>query len=92
MFINPYNRGKEENLPSKMDMKEIKNFSGRPLLHLNELKEQLLGDGLGEDAVDAKIMYPSVVNKDHVERTFDGHHLMMEGNHKNVFFCRNTLI
>ena len=28
-----------------------------PLLHLNELKEQILGDGLGEDVVDAKIMH-----------------------------------
>ena len=81
-----------QNLPSKMDMKEIKKFSADPLLHLNELKEQLLGDGLGEDVVDAKIMHQSVVNKDHVERPFDSHHLMIEGNNKNLFFCKNTLI
>ena len=40
-----------------MDMKEIKRCSIGPLLHLNDLKEQLLGDGLGEDVVDAKIMH-----------------------------------
>ena len=66
--------------------------SAGPLLHLNELKEQILGDGLGEDVVDAKIMHQSVVNKDHVERPFDGHHLMMEGHHKNFIFYKNTLI
>ena len=63
-----------------------------PLIHLNELKEQLLGDALGEAGVDAKIMHQSVVDKDHVERPFDGHHLMMEGHHKNVFCCKHTLI
>ena len=31
-----------------------------PLLHLNELKEQILGDGLGEDGVDAKIMHQCI--------------------------------
>ena len=31
-----------------------------PLLHLNELKEPLLGDGLGEDVVDAKIMHQCI--------------------------------
>ena len=45
-----------QNLPSKMDMTEIKNFLVGSLFHLNELKEQLLGDGLGEDVVDAKIL------------------------------------
>ena len=40
-----------------MDMIDIKRSSSGPLLHLNELKEQLLGDGLGEDVVDAKIMH-----------------------------------
>ena len=37
-------------------------------------------------------MHQSVVNKDHVERKFDVHNLMMEGNHKNLFFYKNTLI
>ena len=58
-------------------MTEMKMYSTGPLLHLNELKEQLLSDRLGEDVVDAKIMHQSVVNKDHVERPFDGHHLMI---------------
>ena len=40
-----------------MDMKEIKIYSMGPLLQFNDLKEQLLGDGLGEDVVDAKIMH-----------------------------------
>ena len=31
-----------------------------PLLHLNELKENILGDGLGEDVVDAKIMHQCI--------------------------------
>ena len=59
-----------------------------PLLYQNDLKEQLLGDGLGEYVVDAKIMHQSVVDKDHVERPFDGHHLMMEVHPKNVFFLQ----
>ena len=63
-----------------------------PLLHFNELKEQILGDELGEDVVDANIMHQSVVNKDHVERPFDGHHLMMEEHHKNDFFYNNNFI
>ena len=58
------------------------------LLHLNEPKKQILGDGLGEDVVGAKIMHQSVVDKDHVERSFDGHNLMMEWNHKNIFFLQ----
>ena len=66
--------------------------SRSPLIHLNELKEQLLGDGLGEAGVDAKIMHQSVVDKDHVESPFDGHHLMIEGHHKNVFLCMHTPI
>ena len=66
--------------------------SKSPLLHLNELKEKLLGDGLGEDVVDAMIMLQCVVNKDHVERPLDGHHLLMEEHHKNVFCCKHTLI
>ena len=65
MFINPCNRGKEENLmghylPSKMDMTMIKMSSKIPLLYLNELKDQLLGDGLGEYVVDAKIMHQCI--------------------------------
>ena len=44
-------------LPSKMDMKDIKRYSIGPLLQLNELKEQLLCDGLGEYVVDARIMH-----------------------------------
>ena len=63
-----------------------------PLLHLNELKEQLLGDVLGEDVVNTKIMHQCGVDKDHVERPFDGHHLLMEENNKNLFLCNNTLI
>ena len=62
-------------------------FSTGLVLHLNEFKEQLLCDGLGEDVVKAKInasMHQSVVDKDHVERPFDGHHLIMEEHHKNV--------
>ena len=43
-----------------MDMIEIKISSTGPLLHLNELKEQLLGDGLGEAVVDAKIMHQCI--------------------------------
>ena len=75
-------------------MTEIKRYSTCPLIHLNELKEQHLGNGLGEDVVEAKIMHQciSVVNKDHVERPFDGHNLMMEGHNKNVFWCNHTLI
>ena len=46
-----------QKLPQKMDMKEIKMSSVDPLIHLNDLKEQLLGDGLGKDVVDAKIMH-----------------------------------
>ena len=41
-------------------MTEIKRSSVGPLLHLNELKEQLLGDGLGEDVVDANIMHQCI--------------------------------
>ena len=41
-------------------MKEIKISSACPLLHLNELKEQLLVHGLGEDVVDAKIMHQCI--------------------------------
>ena len=65
-----------------------------PLLHLNELKEQLLGDGIGEDVVDAKIMHQciSAVNKYSVEMPFDGHHLMMDGHHKNLSCCKHTVI
>ena len=37
-----------------------KRYSTGPLIHLNELKEQLLGDGLGEDVVDAKIMHQCI--------------------------------
>ena len=36
-------------------------FSAGPLLHLNELKEQLIGDGHGEDVVDAKIMPQCII-------------------------------
>ena len=43
-----------------MDMKEIKRSLEGHVLHLNELKEQLLGDGLGEDVVDAKIMHQCI--------------------------------
>ena len=43
-----------------MDMTEIKMSSSGPLLHLNELEEQLPGDGLGEDVVDAKIMHKCI--------------------------------
>ena len=43
-----------------MNMTEIKMSSVGLVLHLNELKEQLLGDGLGEDVVDAKIMHDSI--------------------------------
>ena len=32
-------------------MTEIKMSSAGPIFHLNELKQQLLGDGLGEDVV-----------------------------------------
>ena len=48
-----------QNLPSKMDMTEMnkKRSSTGPLFHLNELKEQRLGDVLGEYVVDAKIMH-----------------------------------
>ena len=65
-----------------------------PLLHLNELKEQLLGDGLDEDVVDAKIMHQciDIVDKEHVERPLDGQDLLMEEHHKNVFCCKHTLI
>ena len=38
----------------------IKRSSKGPLFHLNELKEQLLGDGLGEDVMDAKIMHQCI--------------------------------
>ena len=41
-------------------MTEIKMSSAGPLLHLNEMKEQLLGDGIGEDVVDAKIMHQCI--------------------------------
>ena len=41
-------------------MTEIKMSSPGPLLHLNELEEQLLGDGLGEDVVDANIMHQCI--------------------------------
>ena len=44
----------------KWIMVEIKMSSTGPLLHLNELKEQLLGDGLREDVVDAKIMHQCI--------------------------------
>ena len=63
-----------------------------PLLHLNELKEQLFSDGLGEYVVDSKIMHQCDVDKDLVERPFDGNHLLMEENNKNVFLCNNTWI
>ena len=49
-----------QNLPSKMDMTEIKMSSEIPLLHLNELKEQLLGDGHDEDVMDANIMHQCI--------------------------------
>ena len=52
-----------------------------PLIHLNELKEQLLG----EDVVDAKIMHQCVVDKEHLERPLEGHHLLMGENHQNSF-------
>ena len=41
-------------------MTKIKMSSAGPLLHLNDLEEQLLGDGLGEDVVDAKIMHQCI--------------------------------
>ena len=66
--------------------------STSPLLHLYELKEQILGDGLGEAVVGGRIMHQSVVDKDHVERPIDGHNFMMEEHHKNVFLCKHTLI
>ena len=43
-----------------MDMTQIKVSLAGPLLHLNDLKEQILGDGLGEDVVDAKIMHQCI--------------------------------
>ena len=46
--------------PQKWIMIEIKMSLAGPFLHLNELKEQLLGDGLGEDVVDAKIMHQCI--------------------------------
>ena len=49
-----------QNVPSKMNMIGIKMSSSGHLLHFNELKEQLLGDGLGEDVVDAKIMHQCI--------------------------------
>ena len=49
-----------QNLPSKMDMTEIKMSSAGPLLHLNQPKEQILGDGIGKDVVDAKIMHQCI--------------------------------
>ena len=49
-----------KNIPSKIDMTEIKRSSTGPLLYLNELKDQLLGDGLGEYVVDAKIMHQCI--------------------------------
>ena len=58
-----------------------------PLIHLNEFKGQLLGDGIGEDVVDAKIMHQCVVDKEHVERPLEGHHLLMEEHNNNVFFA-----
>ena len=30
------------------------------LLHLNEMKEQILGNGINEDVVDAKIMHQCI--------------------------------
>ena len=41
-------------------MTEVKMSSTGPFLHLNEMKEQLLGDGLGKDIVDAKIMHQCI--------------------------------
>ena len=49
-----------KNSPQKMDMTEIKMSSTGHILHLNELKEKFLGDGLGEDVVDAKIMHQCI--------------------------------
>ena len=49
-----------QNLPSKMDMTEIKISLAGPLLHLNKIKEQILGGVLGEDVVDAKIMHQCI--------------------------------
>ena len=55
------------------------------LLHMNELNEQILGDIVGEDVVDAKIMHQCVVDKEHVEIPLERHHSMMEENHNNFF-------
>ena len=40
-----------------MDMKRSKVSSIGPLLHLNDLEQKIIGDGLGEDVADAKIMH-----------------------------------
>ena len=49
-----------QNLPSKMDMRDNKMHSEGPLIHLNEMKEQILGDGLGEYVVEAKIIHQCI--------------------------------
>ena len=61
-------------------------YSKYLILHLSEIKEQLLSDRLGEDVVDAKIMHQCVVDKEHVERPLEGHHLLIEEHHKTIFF------
>ena len=42
------------------DRDEEKSSSIGPILHLNDLKEKLLGDGLSEDVVDVKIMHQCI--------------------------------
>ena len=50
----------EKTSPQKWIITEIKMYSAGPIIHLNKLKEQLLGDGLGEDVVYAKIMHQCI--------------------------------